>query len=297
MQLFLIASIPAHENFCAGDFGKKAVLRDNPGVDLLHCHQIGTCRAWEKAIMLRLIPSRNVPTIAVLLTAIAGALRADPVELESIPPALKGYMGREIAVTMHYLGAPWLTRESREREEECSTLLAALNLKPGMTVCDLGCGNGFYTLDLARRVGEKGEVYAVDIQPEMLRLLDERAKEAKITNIKPVLGSLIDPQLPPASQDVLLLVDVYHEFSHPEQMLRAMRKSLKPGGRVVLVEFRLEDPRVPIKLLHKMSKKQILKELPPNGYKLVEQFDKLPWQHVMFFEADPAWREPAVGSE
>jgi ubiquinone/menaquinone biosynthesis C-methylase UbiE len=235
---------------------------------------------------------RSILTLLALFAVIAAALHADePAVDEKIPPALKGYMGREIAVTMHFEGAPWLTRESREREEECSTLLRALNVKPGMTVCDLGCGNGFYTLDLAKLVGEQGEVYAVDIQQEMLHLLDERAKQAKIDNIKPVLGSLIDPKLPPASQDLILLVDVYHEFSHPEHMLRAMRKALRPRGRIALVEFRLEDPKVPIKLLHKMSKKQIMKEFPSNGYKLVEQFDKLPWQHVMFFEADPEWND------
>lgn len=212
-----------------------------------------------------------------------------------IPPPLKGYKGREIAVTMHFLGAPWLTRESREREEECSTLLKALNVKPGMTVCDLGCGNGFYTLELAKLVGERGTVYAVDIQQEMLHLLEERAKAEHFDNIKPVLGSVIDPKLPAGSQDLILLVDVYHEFSHPEHMLRAMRAALKPDGRLVLVEFRLEDPNVPIKLLHKMSKKQILKEIPPNGYKLVEQFDKLPWQHVMFFQPDPDGRGAPAG--
>ena len=242
---------------------------------------------------------RLLLAVAVLaLFAIpASLLHAETTADEQIPPPLKGYKGREIAVTMHYLGADWLTRESREREEECSTLLKALNVKPGMTVCDLGCGNGFYTLELAKLVGEKGEVYAVDIQQEMLHMFDERAKQAKITNVKPVLGSLIDPQLPPASQDIIFLVDVYHEFSHPEHMLRAMRTALKPSGRVVLVEFRLEDPKVPIKLLHKMSKKQIMKEFPPNGYKLVEQFDKLPWQHVMFFEADSDWSVVNPGDE
>jgi ubiquinone/menaquinone biosynthesis C-methylase UbiE len=207
---------------------------------------------------------------------------------ESIPPALKGYKGREIAVTMHYEGAPWLTRESREREEDCTTLLKALHVQKGQTVCDLGCGNGFYTLKLAELVGEQGKVLAVDIQPEMLTLLKERAKDAGDANIRPILGSLIDPKLPKGGVDLILLVDVYHEFSHPEHMLRAMREALKPDGRMVLVEFRLEDPKVPIKLLHKMTKKQIMKEIPPNGFKLVEQFDELPWQHVMFFARDDA---------
>jgi ubiquinone/menaquinone biosynthesis C-methylase UbiE len=203
---------------------------------------------------------------------------------DTIPPAKSKYKGREIAVTMHYLGAPWLMRESRQREEDCALLLQALDVKPGQVVCDIGCGNGFYTLQLAKRVGEQGRVLAVDIQSEMLHLLSERAKEAQINNIELIQGTAIDPKLPSGVVDLILLVDVYHEFSHPEQMLKAMRKALKPNGRIALVEFRLEDRTVPIKLLHKMSKQQILKEFPPNGYKLVEQFDKLPWQHLMFFE-------------
>jgi ubiquinone/menaquinone biosynthesis C-methylase UbiE len=202
---------------------------------------------------------------------------------EIIPPAKAKYKGREIAVTMHYLGAPWLIRESRQREEDCAMLLEALGVKPGQTVCDMGCGNGFYTLQLARLVGEQGSVLAVDIQSEMLHLLSERAKEANINNIQLIQGTAIDPKLPEGGVDLILLVDVYHEFSHPQQMLDAMRRALKPQGRIALVEFRLEDRDVPIKLLHKMSKQQILKEFPPNGYKLVEQFDKLPWQHLMFF--------------
>jgi ubiquinone/menaquinone biosynthesis C-methylase UbiE len=201
-----------------------------------------------------------------------------------IPPAKKGYKGREIAVTMHYLGAPWLMRDQRQREEDCATLLKALDVKPGQVVCDMGCGNGFYTLQLARLVGEEGRVLAVDIQPEMLHMLQERAKEAQITNIQLIEGTPVDPKLPEGGVDLILLVDVYHEFSHPEQMLKAMRESLKPTGRIALVEFRLEDPDVPIKLLHKMSKKQIMKEFPPNGFKLVDEFDKLPWQHLLFFE-------------
>jgi ubiquinone/menaquinone biosynthesis C-methylase UbiE len=197
-------------------------------------------------------------------------------------------MGREIAQTMHYLGASWLVRESRQREEDCELMLKQLRLKPGMTACDMGCGNGFYTLKMAEAVGAKGLVYAVDIQPEMLRLMEARASQAGIGNIKSTLGSLVDPQLPVASMDVILCVDVYHEFSHPEQMLAAMRRALKPTGVVVLVEFREEDPAVPIKPLHKMSKAQILKEWSPNGFRLSRQFDNLPWQHMMFFErADP----------
>lgn len=202
---------------------------------------------------------------------------------QRVPRARKKYKGRQIAVTMHYMGAPWLVRESRQRQEDCATLLGELNIKPGQTICDLGCGNGFYTLQMAKLTGENGKVYAVDIQQEMLHLLSERAKEEQITNIEPVLGTQIDPKLPADSVDLILLVDVYHEFSHPHHMLQAMRKALKPGGVIALAEFREEDPAVPIKPLHKMSKKQILKEFPPNGFKLVRQYDELPWQHLMFF--------------
>ncbi len=215
------------------------------------------------------------------------------------PPALKTYHGRQIAQTMHYAGAPWLVRESRQREEDCRTLLRELQLTLGSTVCDLGCGNGFYTLELAKQVGPQGTVIAVDIQAEMLRLLQARAAEQQVENIRPVLGTVADPKLPVASVDLCLLVDVYHEFSHPGQMLQAIRTSLKPRGRVALAEFRLEDPNVPIKPLHKMSKQQIMKEFPPAGFKLVGQFDGLPWQHLMFFARDdsplPAieWRPPS----
>jgi ubiquinone/menaquinone biosynthesis C-methylase UbiE len=198
-------------------------------------------------------------------------------------PGPRSYMGREIAQTMHYAGAPWLMRESRQREEDCETLLAALKVQPGQTVCDMGCGNGFYTLPLAKQVGEGGKVLAVDIQPEMLHLLDERAKTERIENIELITGTQTDPQLAPGSVDLILLVDVYHEFSHPRQMLEAMHKALKPNGRIALAEFRLEDRNVPIKRLHKMSKKQILREYEASGFRLVEEFDKLPWQHLMFF--------------
>lgn len=203
-----------------------------------------------------------------------------------IPPGLEFYKGREIAQTMHYAGAPWLTRDSRDREEDCNKLLRELKLQPGQTICDMGCGNGFYTMRIAKRIGAKGLIYAVDIQPEMLSMLSERAKADRVHNVKLLLGTVVDPQLPAESCDMILCVDVYHEFSHPEQMLAAMRKALKPAGRIVLVEFRAEDPQVPIKPEHKMSKEQILKELPPNGFKLVQEFDGLPWQHVMWFEKD-----------
>ncbi len=213
--------------------------------------------------------------------ALAVDLRID--RTVEIPPSQTHYMGREIAQTMHYTGAPWLVRESRQREEDCRLLLEALQIQPGQTVCDLGCGNGFYTLELARRVGPEGTVYAVDIQPQMLRLLVTRARQEKLFNIQPILGTFIDPRLPKGKVDLVFCVDVYHEFSHPEAMLARIRESLSVGGQIVLAEFRGEDAGVPIKPLHKMTKAQVKKELEPNGFTLEREFDELPWQHLMFF--------------
>ena len=199
-----------------------------------------------------------------------------------IPPAQTHHMGREIAQTMHFTGAPWLVRESRQREEDCRMMLKSLGLKPGQTVCDMGCGNGFYTLQLARLVGPRGLVYAVDIQPEMLQMLVRNAAEARLANIRPVLGTPIDPRLPAGEIDMMLCVDVYHEFSHPEAMLGKIKESLAPDGQLVLVEFRGEDPAVPIKPLHKMTKAQVRAELEPAGFEMVREFDRLPWQHLLF---------------
>jgi cyclopropane fatty-acyl-phospholipid synthase-like methyltransferase len=196
------------------------------------------------------------------------------------------YLGRQIAPPMHYSGAGWLTRASRVREENPAKLLKSLKLKPGQVVCDFGCGNGYHTLQLAKRVGPQGQVYAIDIQQEMLDLLDERASPRGLENIKPVLATAEDPGMPPATFDLVLMVDVYHELSHPPEVLATVRASLKPEGRLVLVEFREEDPDVPILPLHKMSQAQVLKELPPNGFKLVGQYDLLPWQHVLEFARD-----------
>jgi len=162
-------------------------------------------------------------------------------------------------------------------------LLEALALRKGQKVCDLGCGNGFYTLEIARLVGPEGLVYAVDIQPEMLRMLAERAADEGLANIRPILGTVIDPRLPEREVDLVVCVDVYHEFSHPGLMLERIRESLAPGGRLVLAEFRGEDAAVPIKPLHKMTKAQVRAELEPAGFRLEREFDRLPWQHLLFF--------------
>jgi ubiquinone/menaquinone biosynthesis C-methylase UbiE len=205
---------------------------------------------------------------------------------QPVAPPLTHYMGREIAQTMHWQGAGWLTREEREKEEDCTRMVKQLRVQPGWVVCDLGSGNGFYTLWLAKLVGEKGRVLAVDIQPEMLDMLKARAAREKIENIDLILGTTVDPKLPEGKLDLVLMVDTYHELSNPAEVLAAVRKSLKPKGRLALVEFRLEDESVPIKVLHRMSKEQILKEMGANGLKVVEQFDGLPWQHLMFFERE-----------
>jgi ubiquinone/menaquinone biosynthesis C-methylase UbiE len=202
---------------------------------------------------------------------------------ENVPAALAEYKGRRIAPTMGYQHADWLTRDEREKEERSSEMLKQLNVKPGQTVCDFGCGNGFHTLKLAKLVGPTGKVLAVDIQQEMLDMLQARAKRQGIENIESVLAEVHDPKLPEGKVDLILLVDVYHELSHPEPILSSMLRSLSKEGRIALVEFRAEDPDVPIRPLHKMSKDQILKEFPANGFKLVGQYDELPWQHLMFF--------------
>ena len=202
---------------------------------------------------------------------------------ENLPPALKEYLGRRIAHTMHWKGASWLTRTEREREEAASVMLKELKLKPGMIVCDLGCGNGYHSLPMAKSVAPNGKVLAVDIQPEMLKMLEGRAQTAGIKNVELIKGSLINPNLPEGQVDRVLMVDTYHEFSHPVHMLKEIHKSLKPDGMVVLVEYRAEDKFVPIKKDHKMSKAQVMKELEANGFELADSFDDLPWQHMLFF--------------
>ncbi len=216
---------------------------------------------------------------------------------ETIPPARSTYMGRRIAQAMSYHGADWLVRPTRESEERPSEVLKQLRLKPGMVVCDLGCGNGYYTLAMAKQVAPDGKILAVDIQPEMLHLLSLRAESEGVKNIEPVLGTIVDPKLPKESVDMVLLVDVYHEFSHPQQMLAAIRHSLKPTGQIALLEFREEDRTVPIKPEHKMTKKQILREYSANGFRLAQQYDGLPWQHLMYFEKDPNWISQQVSDK
>jgi len=195
----------------------------------------------------------------------------------------KFYLSREIAHVMGHQAADWLERPEREAEEKPDLLLQALKLKPGDLVADIGAGTGYYSWRMAKEVGEKGVVYAVDIQEEMLDLLAKRMAERKITNVKGVLGTITDPKLPAQSVDLALMVDVYHEFDHPFEMMQAICRALKPGGRVAFVEFRAEDPKVPIKEVHKMSETQVRKEMAAQPLEWVETITTLPWQHIIVF--------------
>jgi ubiquinone/menaquinone biosynthesis C-methylase UbiE len=196
----------------------------------------------------------------------------------------KFYMNREIALVMGHEAAGWLDRPEREKEEQPTKLLDTLKLKPGEVVSDVGAGSGYLTFRLAERVGPTGKVLAVDIQPEMLALIRQKMKQKGVANVQPVMGTVSDPKLPAAGVDTILMVDVYHEFSHPYEMTAAMVAALKPGGRLVFVEYRLEDETVPIKLVHKMSEKQVIKEMAPFPLRHAKTYEDLPWQHIIVFE-------------
>lgn len=196
----------------------------------------------------------------------------------------KFYQSREIAHVMGHQAADWLERPERDAEEKPALLINALKLKPGEAVADIGAGTGYYSRRLAQSVGTNGIVYAVEIQQEMLDILTNKMAGLNIHNVKPVLGEITDPKLAPASVDLILMVDVYHEFDHPYEMVEAMVRSLKPGGRMVFVEFRGEDPQVPIKPLHKMTEAQVRKEMAAFPLKWVETNEALPIQHIIIFQ-------------
>jgi tRNA A58 N-methylase Trm61 len=189
--------------------------------------------------------------------------------------------GRKIAGVMGMSGADWLVRPEREAEEQPEKALDALNLKPGMVVADIGAGVGYMSLRMARRVGPSGKVYANDLQPPMLDLLRQNAAKAGIGNIVTVVGDVADPKLLANTMDLVLLVDVYHEFSQPQQMLRKIRETLKPDGRLVLLEYRAEDPKVPIIAEHKMTVAQVKSELEAEGFVLQPVIETLPRQHIL----------------
>ena len=195
--------------------------------------------------------------------------------------------GRRIAPVMGAGGAGWLERNEREAEEHPDEAIDALNLKPGMIVADVGAGTGFMSFRMAKKVGPAGKVYCEDVQPEMLTMLRRNAAKAKIENVETVLGTESDPKLPANALDLILLVDVYHEFSQPQKMLRRMREALKPDGRLVLLEYRKEDPTIPIRPEHKMSVQQVKTELEAEGFKLSEVIEKLPRQHILILTKRP----------
>ena len=220
---------------------------------------------------------------------------ADPITLPSTAPLYqqllksniegigKFYMGRQISHVMGHRGAKWLERPEREREEGTSEMIRCLKLRPGDQVADIGVGTGYIARRMAKVIGPKGTVHGVDIQPEMLALLAKKMKAAGVANVKGVRGTISNPKLPPNTLDFVIMVDVYHEFSHPYEMMSGIVKALKPGGRVAFVEYRGEDPKVPIKRLHKMTEAQVKKEAALFPLEHVETYKKLPWQHVVFF--------------
>ena len=195
----------------------------------------------------------------------------------------KIYMGREISHVMGHLGAGWLERPERERQERTDLLITGLTLSEDFVVADIGAGTGYFTFPVAARVPE-GKVFSVDIQPEMLALIEQRKTLENVVNVETVLGEADDPKLPDNEIDLAFIVDAYHEFSFPREMGERLKASLKPGGQLVLVEYRAEDPRVPIKRLHKMSEMQVKQEMAAIGLDWVRTESYLPQQHVLIFE-------------
>jgi protein-L-isoaspartate O-methyltransferase len=205
---------------------------------------------------------------------------AAPTTAASAPPRDRG---RTPAETMSYRGADWLTRPERIAEEQPDRMLAAIHLAPGMKVADIGAGVGYHALRIATIVGAEGRVYATDVQPEMLAMLRKETAARGVSNVIPVLSGDTTTGLPGGAIDLALMVDVYHELGQPERFLAALKEALKPDGRLVLVEFRGEDPSVPIKAEHKMTAEQAIREMETAGFVLVERQEFLPWQHILIF--------------
>lgn len=224
--------------------------------------------------------------LTLLLFAVAGIAAAPPDRYThgvASPDGIgKRHEGREIAKVMGWQAAPWLEREEREKEERTSLLIEELGLTPGMVVADVGAGSGYLSRRMAPLVAP-GRVIAVDIQPEMLALLAEAAKDPRYANIQPLAGGVDDTRLPPDSIDLAIMVDVYHELEYPFEVLESIVRALKPGGRVAFVEYRGEDPDVPIKALHKMTEKQVRLEAGKHALTWVRTGKRLPWQHLVIF--------------
>ena len=189
--------------------------------------------------------------------------------------------GRVFAPVMGVGGAGWLERAEREQEEAPTKAIDALELKPGMVIADIGAGSGYYTSRIAKKVAPSGRVFATDIQPGMLEILNRRVKAEGLTNVESILGAMDDPKLPPSSIDLAIMVDVYHELQQPQVFLHRLKPAFKPGGRLVLLEFRKEDPQVPILEVHKMSVAEVKVELEAEGFAIDRVLDVLPWQHII----------------
>lgn len=194
----------------------------------------------------------------------------------------KFYMGREISGVMGHQAADWLERPQRTHEEMPDEVVANMGLQPDHIVADIGAGSGYFSFRMARLVPQ-GKVLAVDIQPEMLQIIEQRKQEAQVVNVESIQGQIDNPNLVENSVDAVLLVDAYHEFSHPYEMLEGIHKALKPGGRLILVEYRGEDPSVPIRPLHKMTEQQVVKEMAVFDLDWEDTLDFLPWQHMLIF--------------
>jgi FkbM family methyltransferase len=241
-----------------------------------------------KPLLFLLIRVFALAAAGLAVSSISAAIARDPPAAYSrVSPSADGigkiYMGREIAQVMSYHGASWLERNGREKEERPDLVLESLEIKAGMSVADVGAGSGYYSRRMAQIVGPAGTVYAVDIQPEMLKLLERDMARQGIVNVRPVLATATDPRLAPDSLDLAIMVDVYHELEYPQEVLSALVRALKPGGRLALVEFRAGDPRVPIKRLHTMSEEQVRKEAAAHPLEWVNTVRDLPWQHVIVF--------------
>ncbi|MGZ9059599.1 MAG: class I SAM-dependent methyltransferase [Burkholderiaceae bacterium] len=236
---------------------------------------------WSLQIFLCLAVSLGFACTSAIARDISERYRSVPANADGIG---KSYMGRQIAHVMGWQGAAWLEREERECEERSDLLLRIFAPAPGSTVADVGAGSGYYSRRIADAIGTTGKVYAIDVQPEMFAMLQSVAKQRGYGHITPLLGAANDVKLPAASVDVAIMVDVYHELEFPYEVLASIVRAVKPGGRVVFVEYRAEDPRVPIKRLHKMSEAQIRREAEVHSLLWERTANDLPWQHVVIFK-------------
>ena len=246
------------------------------------------CNAVGHATIYLVRPKRYIALLLFTASLNAQPQRYEYREQHSRDGIGKFYMGREIAHVMGHQAADWLERPERNAEENTDLLIKSLPVRPGEVIADIGAGTGYFTRQLARKVGPLGKVFAVDIQPEMVAHLTNRMAALSITNVQAFLGTAADPRLPPASVDWVLMVDVYHEFSQPYEMMQSICKSLKPTGKVIFVEFRGEDPEVPIKPLHKMTEAQVRKEMSVHPLTWRETIAVLPRQHILIFEHRPS---------